>query len=535
MIWNPFRTRQAAAPPEPSPPPEATPPVTNRRNIHRRSLGNAFINAGETDRFTMGWGTQPQTADWVIEKHYRTLVARSRQQAASNDYARKYLKMCINNIVGPKGVALQAQVKTRKGALDAATNEAIEQAFAEWGRRKHCDIRGRLTWRGIQSACVNSAGKDGEFFVRMIWGADAGPWGFALQTIDPLRCPIEMKRFGLPGGHFIRQGIEFNPFGRAVAYYFSAVDSATDNYQYNGQDYIRIPANEIIHGFVEDMEGQRRGLPWMATSLYRLRQLTGMEDAALINARIGASKMGFVSFEDGKGPDIEDPEDFYVEASPGEIQVLPEGGSFENWDPQYPDGEFAVFTKKMLQGISSGLGVSYPALASDLEGVNFSSIRQGTLDEREHWKGLQEWFIESLLEPVFEAWLIRALLAGKIRVKGRPLPAEHLNRFLAVQWQPRRWSWVDPRADAEAANKSKNNHLTSPSRIIREAGGDPDAIWRETASDVSRMIEAYVAQGIDKETATKLVLQSMGMDKQLLAGKDDGEKNDPGADETKTD
>lgn len=533
MKWNPFRNREAETPP--APPAATTSASVPRRPMQRRSLGNSYINAGETDRFTMGWGTQPQTADWVIERNLRSLVARSRQQAASNDYARKYLKMCVNNIVGPKGVALQAQVKTRKGTLDAATNEAIEQAFAEWGRRKHCDIRGRLTWRGIQSACVNSAGKDGEFFVRMIWGADAGPWGFALQTIDPQRCPIDMKRFGLPGGHFIRQGIEFNLHGRPVAYYFSAVDSATDNYQYSGQDYVRVPANEIIHGFVEDMEGQRRGLPWMSTALYRLRQLAGMEDAALINARASAAKMAFIEFEEGKGPDIEDPDEFYVEASPGEIQVLPDGASLAEWNPQYPNGEFAVFTKQMLQGISSGLGVSYPALASDLEGVNFSSIRQGTIDEREHWKGLQEWFIESLLEPVFEAWLIRALLAGKIRVKGRPLPAEQLNRFRAVQWQPRRWSWVDPRADAEAANKSKNNHLTSPSRIIREAGGDPDAIWRETASDVSRMIEAYVAQGIEKDTATKLVLQSMGMDKQLLAGKNDGEKDGTGADETKAD
>lgn len=526
MIWNPFRTRQPDAPLS-DPGPTSS---SGKGRTQRRSLGGAFIDAGETDRFTMGWGTQPMSADWIIERHLRSLVARSRQQAANNDYARKYLKMCVNNIVGPKGVGLQARVKTRKGALDATTNEAIELAFAEWGRRRHCDIRGRLTWRGIQGACVNSAGKDGEFFVRMIWGASAGPWGFALQTIDPQRCPIDMKRFGLPGGGFIRQGIEYNIYGRAVAYHFSAVDSATDNYQYNGQDYIRIPAEEIIHGFIEDMEGQRRGIPWMATALYRLRQLEGMEKAALINARVGAAKMGFVTFEDGKGPNIEDEDNYYVESSPGEIQVLPEGASITEWNPLYPNGEFAVFTKQMLQGISSGLGVSYPALASDLEGVSFSSIRQGTLDEREHWKGLQEWFIESLLEPVFDAWLRRALLAGKIRVKGRPLPAEQLHRFLDVQWQPRRWAWVDPRADAEAANSAKNNHLTSPSRIIREAGGDPEAVWRETASDVRRMIDAYMTQGIDEATATKLVLQSMGMDKQLLAGKpDEKEKDDPGA------
>lgn len=169
-----------------------------------------------------------------------------------------------------------------------------------------------------------------------------------------------------------------------------------------------------------------------------------------------------------------------------------QGAKLSTFDPQYPSGEYAGQVKVSLRGIASGLGVAYTSLANDLEGVNFSSIRQGTLDEREHWKELQEWLIESLHEPVFAEWLPRALLAGLIKADGKPLPATNLARYSAVTWQARRWAWIDPRADADAAVTSKNNLLKSPGEIIREDGKDPAAVYREIAADIEQMKAAGI-------------------------------------------
>ena len=489
-----------------------------KRSFMPSKAAKRMFDGARIDRLGAGWGTQPLTADDIINKNQRILVARSREQAANNDYAREFLRLCRTNIVGPKGIILQAKSIDSAGKLDTLANEAIELAFDAWGKKQNCDVTGELSWRAIQSACINTVAKDGEFFIRMIWGADAGPWGFALQMIDPQRCPVDLVEERLPNGAFIRQGIEFNRYGRPLAYYFRTLDDSDEYYNFAGRDYIRIPADEIIHGFVKDIVGQRRGLPWMSTGLFRLRQLTGMEDSALVNARAGANKLGFIKWRDGFGPDYDEDDELYVDSEPGEWQVLPEGAEVEKWDPQYPNGEFGIFSKQMLRGIAAGFGVAYNNLANDLEGVNYSSIRQGTLNERENWKELQEWLIESLHQPVFDAWLPRALLAGRITVKGRSLKPERIDRYSQIEWQPRRWSWVDPQADVKAAETMKNNMLQSPGRIIREMGNDPDAVWKETASDVRRMIDSYVAQGISQETAEKLVLHSMGQDKQLLQG-----------------
>lgn len=496
-----------------------------QRRLPLNRLASRMFTGASVDRFGTAWGTQPLTADDVINKNQRILVARSREQAANNDYAKKFLRLCRTNIVGPKGVLLQAKSTDSTGKLDTLANEAIELAFDAWGKKTNCDVTGKLSWRAIQAACVNSVAKDGEFFVRLVFGADAGPWGFSLQLLDPQRCPVDMVEDRLPNGNFIRQGIEFNRYGRPIAYYFSTVDESDENYRWSGRDFVRVPAEEILHGFFDDMVGQKRGLPWMATSLFRMRHLGGMEEAALVNARAGANKMGFIEWdENSAGPEFEDDDELIIDSEPGEFQVLPQGARVKDWSPQYPNGEFAVFTKQMLRGMASGMGVAYNNLANDLEGVNFSSIRQGTLDERESWKELQEWLIENLHQPVFDAWLPRALLSGRITVKGRSLKPERIDRYSNIEWQPRRWAWIDPSSDVAAAEKSKNNMLQSPGRIIREGGSDPDTVWKETASDVARMIEAYTQHGISREMAEKLVMQSMGMDKQLLMGQQNAEK-----------
>lgn len=465
-----------------------------------RHLARMF-DAGETSRLTKSWGTLPLTADDVVRRNQRVLVARSREQAANNDYARAFLRMARQNVVGPRGVQLQAQSKDLDGTLDQLANDAIEAAWAKWGKRRHCDVTTQQSWRSIQAAALTSAAKDGEFMILKIYGRDAGPWGFALQLLDPQRCPVDFDQVKLRHGRFIRHGIEFNKHGRPLAYYFTTTEAEDSDYSHGGQSYRRITADRLIHGFLPDIVGQKRGLPWMATGLWRAQMLGGFEKAALVNARVSASKGGFFEWEDGYGPEADEDDEVYMDAEPGSFQELPAGVRFKEWNPQYPSGEFAPFHKSMLRGIASGWGVAYNNLANDLEGVNFSSIRQGKLDERDHWRDLQEWLIETLIEPVFEAWLPQALLSGKIVVSGKPLKPQHLEKYSDVSWQPRRWEWIDPRADMDAAERSKNNLLASPSQIIRDQGRDPQTVWREVARD----IEAMRAAGIPEQYITTAI------------------------------
>lgn len=490
-LW-PFSKAQASAVAAPG-----RTPTKPRRNFLGRSLSQLFKSSQAQGNDS--WTTTPVTPDAFIALHHPALVARSREQWSNNDYVRAFVRIVRQNIVGPQGVLMQAKVKKPRGGLDNETNSAIEADFEDWGKAGHCDVTGKLSWRAIQALVTETTARDGEFVVRKIYGKDAGPHGFALQLIDPQRLSVRYENAKIDSqGGFIRHSIEYNRFGKPVAYHFASTDEwDAYYYSYAGRGFVRIPADEIIHGFVPEMVGQRRGLPWASTSLFRLHNLEGFENASVQNARAGATKMGFFQWKDGFGPEADDDSPLEIDAEPLSFHELPEGAEFKEFNPNYPSGEFQTFHKAMLRGASAGMGVQYNNLASDLEGVNFSSIRQGALDEREHWKECQQWLIESLCIPVFEAWLAYRLLAGGIKTKnGKPIAATRLNECKAVIWQPRRWAWIDPRADVDSAIASIRAGLNSPSSIIREQGRDPETVFTELAEDIKAMATAGIPADI---------------------------------------
>ena len=162
-------------------------------------------------------------------------------------------------------------------------------------------------------------------------------------------------------------------------------------------------------------------------------------------------------------------------AEPGTFEELPVGTDFRAFDPQHPNGQFGVFVKSCLRSVASGLGVSYNTLANDLEGVNYSSIRAGLLEEREEWKGVQRFVIEHVVEPIFREWLSYALLSDAL-----DLPAAKLEKFESVEWKPRRWQWVDTLKDTRA---NVINGFKSRQGIISEAGGDIEDVLDKIAAD----------------------------------------------------
>ena len=117
--------------------------------------------------------------------------------------------------------------------------------------------------------------------------------------------------------------------------------------------------------------------------------------------------------------------------------------------------------------------MAYHSLANDLEGVSFSSIRSGTLEERDRWMADQQWFIDTFMEPVFRDWLQMALLMGAITMpNGSALPAAKIEKFSRHEWQARRWDWVDPKADTEANILKVKAGLMSPQDLAAAMGYD---------------------------------------------------------------
>ena len=467
---------------KPEPERKRTPVRFNFSSAVGDSIRSILTAAGVT-RLESTWTTTATTADSYISRHWTTIVARSREQAENGDHARKYVVMQQDNIIGPNGLVLNSQAKDPDGKPDKLARKVIEEAWEIQGEVGNFDVTGRMSRVDCERLALRTAVVDGEAIAILRYGDEYGPFGFAVQMVDPMLLdPGHFER--LPSGNVVKHGIEFNADGKAVAYHFLHQDKRIDDYSAGGYSnrgkHDRIEAKYVVHAFKVEMVGQKRGLPWMRTALGRLRMLSAFEDAALVNARVGAAKMGF--FRDSETSAEDEPDDLPMDAEAGVFENI---GSkeFVSYNPQFPDPFMGQFSQSLLRSIASGLSVSYNTLASDLTAVNFSSIRQGALDDREHAKADQVWFEKNWTRKIFNAWLEAALLSNKITVAGKPLRLERKSKYMAANFQGRRWGWIDPQAEVQANILAIQNNLKSKSEAIRDGGNDIETVFDEIQAE----------------------------------------------------
>jgi len=444
--------------------------------------------------------------DSLIKRELRTLRARSREQVARNDYARRYVQLLQSNIVGANGVALESQIIDRRdGGPDKDARKAVEGSWKAWGLDSP-EIAGGMSWLDVERLLTRVVATDGEFLVRFVEGREAGPWGFRIQILDAELLDVDLNGTHT-NGNAIRQGVEVDEWGAPVAYHILTSHNGTGADYYSatlGRNYRRIEADQILHGFMPEWVGQKRGIPWTATSLERLKVLGAYEEAALTHARAGAQSLGFFSKEKGAqgftGDEDSGKDDgsTIMNLEPGEWNTLPDGVSIETYDPKYPSGEFRPFVQSVLKGISAGLGPAYTSLAQDLEGTSFAGGRMGLLEERELYRYLQTWLAGALHRPVFLRWLRWALLNDRVvHPFGRPFSSTAYDRFSIHSWRGKRWPWVDPKNDAQAATAMVSAGLSTESRILRELGLDPFEVWDERKLELKERAERGIRTTTD--------------------------------------
>lgn len=469
-------------------------------DLFRRKPAARAFEAGKVTRLTHSWRPSAVSLNTDLRLSLTQLQARSRDLFHNNDYARKFGKMVQANIVGPAGFVLQSRA-AENGKPDKLDADAIETHFAAWSRAGVCEVTGRQSFREFCATQILATARDGEYLVRNVRDA-ANPYGFRLQGLDPTRLDASYNLAATPGRNAIVMGVEIDPYGKPVAYHI--LSQAPDDTGQRVRE--RVPADLVYHGFISESPEQVRGVPWMHAAILTLHQLGEFEQSALTAARKGADTLGFFVSPDGTPPPVGDAtgaDDEPISVSvPGTYDTLPEGYDFKAYDSRYPDAMLADFAKHYLRRAASGLNVAYNGLANDLEGVNFSSIRSGTLDEREQWMTIQAWFAESLLTRVYEDWLDAALLRGAITTPtGKPLPASKRYKYLPHVWQGRRWSWVDPLKDIEASIQAIDAGLASPYRIAAQQGLDVEDVLDDIARFQALAAEKKVSLGRQKAAA----------------------------------
>jgi lambda family phage portal protein len=449
-------------------------PKVAKRNYAAAAKGRLFADFTGSNR----------SADSEIRWAIRDIRNRSRDLERNNEYFRRYLQLLRTNVVGENGFRLQLKARNIDGSMDMAGSNMIEAAWAEFSRMGGPTVDGGMSMVDLENHIITGLARDGEVFLQIV----KRPFlrhGIGIQIIEPDRIDEDMNETR-PNGNAVRMGVELDADTRRPVAYHVLVNHPGD-YDYvtlsKGEKRTRVEASKMMHIYRSERAGQTRGVPWSSSAIASLKMLHGYREAELVAARVGAAKMGFFTSPAGDGFTADGYEDNFTpiyDAEAGTFHQLPAGVDFKAFDPTHPTSAFADFEKAILRGIASGLGVSYTALANDLEGTSYSSVRQGALEERDFYRTLHRFMIDHFLDPFFRMWLEHVIDFQLTPIYG---PGKYEKFSANISWRGRGFQWVDPMKEINAAVVGLQNGILSHSDIAANYGRDAEETFAQIQRD----------------------------------------------------
>lgn len=403
------------------------------------------------------WRAPTTTANQETRKALRTLRDRSRDLVRNNTYGKRAVQAIANNVVGTGIVP----------SITGITEQQERNIMGEWRKfagKITCDYDGQHNLNGIQKLAMRTVVESGEC---LILRRRTGPVKLQLQVLEPEFIDQGKDNIVTEGGGYIIQGIEFDKDGKRS--HIWVYDRHPAEFAATSRP---IPIEDCAHIYLVERPGQVRGVPWLSAAMTRLRDLDGYEDAQLMRQKIASLYAAFITKNDpnaafGNAQEAEEVESLY----PGAVEYLAPGESITFASPP-PATDYDNYVRRVLQGIATGIGMTYESLTGDLSNVNFSSGRMGWL---EFQRNVQEWqsqmLVPMLMEPVW-GWFIQSLSLRST------IPST-----IEVGWTMPRREMIDPSKEVKALSDMVRNGFMSWSEAIRTLGGDPDDVATELAAN----------------------------------------------------
>ena len=480
----------------------------------RDALANArSFSAAEVDEILGPWTFDSGFSNGEIGGALATVRSRCRDMAKNSEYFHRWIQLFVANVVGPggfrfKSTAEAAERPSAVGAPDSAAALFLETHWERWASDPGCvDAAGAMDLPALLRLAAEGWARDGEAFI-IIDRAAQNPYGISLRVIRPDCCDATLNS-DLGGGRVIRLGVERDASSlRPLAYYFDASRADPTATFLNSRPRVRVRASDVIHLFTPHDAGQARGFPLGHAAVRALKMLDEYRKSGLVAARDNTNTLGFFTAPAGRDGEIKPlASDEHVRnrleepSYPGKKTILRSGWDYKWTHPEHPNVALGPFESAILRGVASGLGVEYANFANNWAAVSYSSVRAGTLAERDQWLTLQAVLVSRVLNPLYRAWLRQFL---SLRVSGGLYTSADFARLLPHEFIGRRWQWVDPMKDVSAAVVAIKNGLTTQSRVAAEFGTDADDNILENA----RINEAFKDAGLPspftpgKEAAT---------------------------------
>lgn len=458
-----------------------------KREAWRQSLQEIrSYDAGDYSRGNANWRAVNQSAEFTDRYSRDTVRARARDLERNSDMMNSVIGAYTRNVIGG-GYTLQAKTG------DDELNDRIEAAWRKWCKKQNCDVTGTQSFSQIMRMCEKRKKVDGGILIVKRYTKD-GFLPFKLQTfeVDELdNSQIIPKNTG----NKVVGGIEVNEYNKPKGYWIKqySLDGLT------GLNPIYLEAKDVIFLYTKHRPSQIREISDMSQTIARIRDANEFMTAVSVKERITACLAIFIKkmmptpsgIGRGNGSAAAGQQHSYEgkTIAPGMIKELNAGDEIQVVDPTGQATDAAKYIELQQRLVAAGQGISYEATSRDMSKSNYSSTRQGIIEDDMTYAEEKELLIE-VMDEIYETFVISMWLAGMIETR------EFWNekdKYLEHSWIIAPKKWIDPQKEANANKIALQTGQKTFKQIAAEQGGD----WKEHIDEMAEVMEYARGRGID--------------------------------------
>ncbi len=427
------------------------------------------------------WHAVNQSAE-LTDRYSRDRVrARTRDLERNSDMLNSVVNAFKRNVFG-SGYSLRPKTG------DDETDKILQNAWKRWCKKQNCDVTGTQSFNQLMRMCVQRKKVDGGILILKRYTSQ-GFLPFQLQTmeVDELDlAQIQPKS----KGNKVAGGIEYNRWNRPMGYWFR-------QYDLNGSlsmNPVYVDAKDVIFYFTKRRPSQVREMSDLSPTVTRIRDANEFMTAVSVKERIAACLAVFIrkTVPSQRGREVDTRHRRSYEGktiAPGMIREMDPNDDIQVVNPNGQGTDAATYIKLMQHMIGAGQGLSYEATSRDMSGTNYSSARQGMIEDGLTYDDEKELLME-VMDEIYETFVISCALAGVIDAPGF---WDNKERYLNHIWTAAPKKWIDPAKEATANKTALNTGQKTFQQIAAENGRD----WKEQLDETLEVLEYARERGLE--------------------------------------
>jgi len=456
-----------------------------KREAWRQNLEEMrSYDAGDYSRGNANWRVINQSAEYTDKYSRDNVRAIARDLERNSDMMNSVIGAYKRNVIGG-GYTLQ--VKTGDDEL----NDTIEAAWKKWCKKQNCDVTGTQSFTQMMRMCMKRKKIDGGILIVKRYTSD-GFLPFKLQTFEVDELDNSQMTPKVQGNKVVG-GIEMNEYNKPVGYWIRQYP--VDSLALTTPVYIE--AKDVIFLYTKHRPSQIREISDMSPTITRIRDTNEFMVAVSVKERIAACLSVFIkktipttgigrgigvgqgALHDYRGKSI----------TPGMIKELNAGDEIQVVNPAGQATDAASYIKLQQRLVGAGQGISYEATSRDMSESNYSSTRQGIIEDEMTYAEEKEMLME-VMDEIYETFVISLWLSGNISLKDF---WGNKDKYLEHTWIIAPKKWIDPQKEANANRIALNTGQKTFKQIAAEQGRD----WKEQIEEIAEVLEYAKGFGID--------------------------------------